>query len=50
MMFCREWTKAAEAAFSERDGATLDEIISKAGRNKELVTLVLGMKTRLGLH
>ena len=44
----RDLKKAAEAAFSERDIGTLDEILSKAGRQPELAMLVQQMKSRLG--
>ena len=44
----RDWQKAAEAAFSEKDVGSLNEILLRQGRNPELADLVKQMKARLG--
>ena len=44
----RDWQKAAEAAFNEKDVGSLNEILSRQGRNPELADLVKQMKARLG--
>lgn len=47
----RDFHKAAEAAFSERNIAALDEVLTRQGRNDpELVKTIELMKIKLGVQ
>lgn len=48
---CRDFYKAAESAFSERNVAALDEVLARQGRNDpELVKMIEQMKLKLGVQ
>ena len=47
----RDFHKAAEAAFNERNVAALDEVLTRQGRNDpELVKIIEQMKMKLGVQ